>query len=920
MTLSTPGGIDYALSEGVERRTLPNGLTILAKSVSFSPVVALVAHFKIGYLHEADDQLGLAHVLEHMFFKGSRNHPGHDTIPKRIRGVGGILNAATTYDRTVYYFVLPSMHFRDAFHVMADAIVHPEIDPGMLRREIEVIIREIERKKDQPGIMATEMCYAHAFARHRLRRWRMGDPEHLRTVTAAQLRDLHGRFNRPENLILSIVGDIAPQEVFETVEGCPSLCAEYPSVPPVDTGPPEPPQNAPRIGRQEADTHQARLHFLFKVPGVGDPSHAALSAMAFALGGGRLGRLHRSLRYERGLVDNVSATVAAYHDVGLFHVRAAVAPERVDEARDAILDQVNALRCSGITGDELRMARNRTTAQQLFRLQDVRHQAVSLAYHEAYGGYERADEAMRAILDLRVKAVRETARTYLVPERLTHYTQSPKEQPVSGGDAEALRRALTHPAPTTARVRPPPAPRPLPHLRRPLPGSTGHRRGCFPLTLGQSCIVLEDPSLPTATLHLCFPGGRALEHADEAGIGPMSVRIAREGGSTALAHDRFHRALDGIGARMEIAAGPEATWITIHAPTRLFHRAIDVTGGVLREPAFPRHLLDTEKARILRKVRQRVEKPALMASLLFRHLAFGRESPHGRGSDGRAECIDAFEIDALRAWFQRMRKAAPCLAVAGGDIDGLRLHTVLDKTLKGILLDEENGEAHEGEVQRGKESRSASFYRRPPFEVFRERAETFDVGADISEGQGGTLLASACLRTHQTALVLGLPIPSACSSERFGIALLIETLRGMGGRLSAEFRGRQSLSYSVGAYDLGLRSDNFLIAYLACSPNDEENARRTLFKVLEDVRRRPPSSEEIERARQALLGARAIRLQSPGARAAAVAGTLLKGLSLDDFDAVPEHLQAVTREEVASLATRYLHPERGILAVARGRS
>src|SRR5689334_1468007 len=133
----------------VHRAVLDNGLTVLVRRDHSAPVVAIVTHVKAGYFDETDDVVGIAHVLEHMYFKGTPTR-GVGEIARQTKAVGGYLNAGTIYDHTSYYTVLPATGFATGLDVQFDAYANSLIDSAELARELEVIIQEAKRKEDNP--------------------------------------------------------------------------------------------------------------------------------------------------------------------------------------------------------------------------------------------------------------------------------------------------------------------------------------------------------------------------------------------------------------------------------------------------------------------------------------------------------------------------------------------------------------------------------------------------------------------------------------------------------------------------------------------------------------------------------------------------------------------------------------------------
>ena len=249
MTLATRQGtplLDSVLTpESIVRTTLANGMRVLVRRDTAAPVVAIVTYVKAGYFDETDDIVGIAHVLEHMYFKGTPQR-GVGEIARETKASGGYLNAGTIYDHTSYYTVLPASGFAAAVAIQADAYTNSLIDAAELARELEVIIEEAKRKQDNPGALVTETMFELLHDKHRIRRWRIGREEGLRTLTRDNVWRFYKNFYRPSNTVLSIVGDVDPDEALALVT------KHYGAIPDAKVertpGPPEP-ESAPPNSR-----------------------------------------------------------------------------------------------------------------------------------------------------------------------------------------------------------------------------------------------------------------------------------------------------------------------------------------------------------------------------------------------------------------------------------------------------------------------------------------------------------------------------------------------------------------------------------------------------------------------------------------------------------------------------------------------
>ena len=176
--------------------------------------MAVVTHVKAGFFDEPDRWIGISHVLEHMFFKGTARR-GVGAIARETKAAGGYLNAGTGYDHTSYFTVLPASGLAAALDIQSDALRNSLIDPAELARELQVIIQEAKRKRDTPGAVAQETLHEVMFDRHRIRRWRIGHEDHLARLTQDDVRGYYRSRYVPERTIVAITGDVTVEKALE---------------------------------------------------------------------------------------------------------------------------------------------------------------------------------------------------------------------------------------------------------------------------------------------------------------------------------------------------------------------------------------------------------------------------------------------------------------------------------------------------------------------------------------------------------------------------------------------------------------------------------------------------------------------------------------------------------------------------------
>src|SRR3989475_8005827 len=195
---------------------LKNGLTVIVREQQAVPLASITTFVKAGYFDEDDRISGISHVIEHMFFKGTTKRPVGE-IARATHALGGYLNAYTYYDRTVYHTEVPAENMERALEIQADALWNSFYDATELKREIEVVLQENNRKLDNPPAVASEKLYETAFQQHRMKRWRIGTPEGLRDLTRDDVVAYVKKYYRPSNIILSFAGGL---DIEDTIAEC----------------------------------------------------------------------------------------------------------------------------------------------------------------------------------------------------------------------------------------------------------------------------------------------------------------------------------------------------------------------------------------------------------------------------------------------------------------------------------------------------------------------------------------------------------------------------------------------------------------------------------------------------------------------------------------------------------------------------
>jgi zinc protease len=877
-----------ALHRDTIREVLPNGLTLLVRRDRTAPVVAIVTHVKAGYFDETDDVVGIAHVLEHMFFKGTPTR-GVGQIARETKGVGGYLNAHTIYDHTTYYTVLPSSSLVQGLDVQFDAYARSVIDADELARELEVIIQEAKRKRDSAYPVTIESLYALLHDRHRIRRWRIGEESGLRTLTRDQLLAFYRTWYQPESTILSIVGDVDPATVRREVMRRHGAMA--PSAPATrDRGPEEVTLPGIRHREWEGDIAQQHTAFGWRAPSMHHPDTPALDVAAIALGSGRASRLYRAVRESQ-----LASAVTAWHynadRVGVFVVHA---EGDADSARDAGLAtwrEVQAARMDGVRRREVVRAQRILEARWLRRLESMDGQAQYLASWEAEGGLDIGAAYYDALSALDSRRVHEALVTHLDPSQVAVASYRPHGAAPLATSLTELEAMLATPV-TGSAVMPSPmqatpisteavatSSSPTRHSggRQTPPLEHGVYR--WHTATGVPVLLLPRPGSPLVNVGVVQRGGAVLDGDAHEGLSRITAQAMLKGTSTRTGA-QIAEASEELGGSIGVSVGLESMSWSLSVPVRHWQTAITLMADVVQHPVFHDDAIEIERTLALAEL-ARVRDDMYRWPLRLAAMAAYGAHPYARSVVGTDTSLPRIQHEEVRDFHARQLLQGSSVIAIVGDLSPDDVAAQIDQQFPLLVW-------HAGSEL------LAPSWPSTAQQLYEHRAK------------------------QQTALALLFPGPSRRDPDRFAARVLSAIASGLGGRFFEQLRDKQSLAYTVSAFPMERRAAGAFAAYIATSPAREEEAREGLkrqFALLQDA---PPLGEELERAQRYLIGSHAIAQQSGASVLGELVDAELFGDGLHELAEIPARLAAVTANDVQALAHRYFALDRVAEGVVRG--
>jgi predicted Zn-dependent peptidase len=361
------------------RTVLSNGLRILTCPMPHVRSATIGFYVGTGSRFEAEDKAGLSHFLEHMVFKGTPAYPTARQISEAIEGVGGVLDANTSHEVTVYWAKVAVQHFDRALRVLTEMLLQPTLPPAEVEKERRVILEELHMIADSPADWVFELLGQALWPGHALGRDIAGTPESVGQIGRQDLQSYREGWYTAGNIVAVVAGALPVAEVEAALAA--AFADTLPgSTAPFDPAPPLPPE--PRVVLGSRDIEQANLCLALPALSYKDPDRYVLLLLDTILGAGMSSRLFQSVREERALAYGIYSALRQHADTGALTIYAGVSPEKASECLAAVWTELERLAGEEVGEEELARAREYNKGRILLRMED------SYGVASWYGGQE----------------------------------------------------------------------------------------------------------------------------------------------------------------------------------------------------------------------------------------------------------------------------------------------------------------------------------------------------------------------------------------------------------------------------------------------------------------------------------------------------------------------------------------------------
>ena len=391
-----------------------NGQVFIIQEVHDNPIVTIDTWIKTGSINETDKNNGVAHFLEHLFFKGTSKHPTGE-FDKILESKGANTNAATSKDFTHYYITIPSKHFETALELHADMLLNPLIPRKELEKERKVVIEEIAKNLDNPETQLYENMIAAFYTTHPYKRKVIGKKEIIENITREEILDFYEKWYNPSNMITVIVGDINTDNAINLIKN--NFTKKETKK-----------QKQVNYHLDKNVTKQIEINATGKIKngymligfqGVPQEKRSdgyALDVLMTILGDGRSSKLHQSIIEQKQLAYSIYAGHSSMKDDSLIYIRADFSPTNKEKLKKAIFSELQKVINGNIDEQDINIAKNIIERETFYSRESTSNIANALGYTTlVYGDTNYYTEYVSNIKKVTKSDIIRVAKKYLNP-------------------------------------------------------------------------------------------------------------------------------------------------------------------------------------------------------------------------------------------------------------------------------------------------------------------------------------------------------------------------------------------------------------------------------------------------------------------------------------------------------------------------
>lgn len=834
---------------------LEDGQTVIIKQVKNNPIVVVDTWIKTGSINENDQNNGVSHFLEHLFFKGTNAHPPGD-FDKILESKGAQTNAATSKDFTHYYIIIPSKYFDLAVDLHADMLLNPLLPSKELEKERKVVMEEIAKDENNPNEKVYDNLNDLMYTTHPYKRKVIGTNEIIGKITRDEILNYYKTHYGPQNMVTIIIGDVDAQHALDKVK------EDFKTEPRKITKNINKPEK-PLIKKvTKVDYQPVQGGYLligYRGVNIFSPNTYALDVLATILGDGRSSVLYQTIKEQKQLAYAISAENSTEKEDGIFLISANFNPENNQKLQKAIFDAISDIRKNGVNQEQLNIAKNIIERDTYYSRESVSNIASEIGYTTALTGNPKYyDEYLGNIKKVTAAEVKKVANMYLGENKCAVSVVLP----------ESEKCAKTCEKPKTEHGA---------KLIQEIPSTKKYE-----MDNGATLLISPNPLNDIIAISINVKGGEFLEKIP--GTSDIMASAMMKGTKNYSALE-LAQVLEENGIKISPAASADTFSIEVLTTKPQLEKTFDLLNEVVNNAVFDDFEIDKIKNSKLSAIKKSRDVPMTLAIEEYKYLIF-ENSVYSYGSKIFEKTIPTIGRNDIAEYYNTIFNPKNMVISVNGNISE-----------KDVVNKFSNIFAPKEGVCFNYSDYASKIY---PLETPRDSLKTVE-----------DLKAAWIFMGWQAA---GIISPKDCTTLQVIDAILGS---GMSSRLFKNIRDQEGLAYTLGSsYSPKILKGSFTL-YIGTNPATLNLAKEKMLSEINRLKTEFVSDKELQEAKDKIIGNYIISQETNMDRATTVGWFETSGRGFDFKDKYEKAINSVTASEIMEVANKYFN-ENYVTSIVEG--
>lgn len=843
--------------------TLNNGLQLLVEEDHSAPVVAIQAWVGVGSADESDDIAGVAHLHEHMLFKGTTNR-GVGEIAKVIEENGGDINAWTSFDETVYHIVMPSSKLDMGLGIISDVLMNSAFDPQELTKEKEVVLEEIRQSKDIPQRRLIDELFALSYESHPYKRPVIGYVDSVKQINRQKIYDFYKRFYVPQNIIIVVTGDVYAEGVLSKVQ---NLFSNFKGEKPLVQRGIEPDQKAPKIKIIRDKFVEAQIGVAWHIVGIQDEDTPALDLLSVLLGGSQSSKLRESVVIDKTLATDIFAYSYTPKDKGLFIVGAGLPFANIQDTFKEMFNIILKYKYEKFSTGEVNKAIVQIESDDIFSLTTMQGRARKLGFYQLLtGDYNYGKRYLDRLRAVTPEELLQVAQRYFTKENMSVVVLLPDSVKENIVTEEQIKNLFSDNE----------------KFYKKRESQTSVKREIYKKVLknGITLIVEHNPRLPIVSMRAVSLGGVRYENENNIGISNFISRMLTRG-NISMNTFQIMRAMDNIGGSISGYSGKNSLGLKAEFLSKYQDMGFKIFLDCLFKSEFAEEQVEKERRLILEDLKNREDDLAFQAIQLFLNTLYTKH-PYKYDILGNETSVSKLKREELIAFYKKLIVPSNVVIAVVGDVEPNFVEQLIEE--------------HTADLPETK------------FEAIKLTPESTP---DKVKRQ------TMYKEKEQAHIVIGFLGTTIYDRDRYAFELLSVILGGQSGRLFVDLRDKKSLAYTVSSFNVDGIENGYFAIYLSCAHHKIKIAEDAIFEMIAQLKKEGVTSEELEKAKNYVMGIHSIEMQEYSTRGLLYSLDELYGLGYDFHNKYLEIINSITVDDIKNVINKYLNTDTAVISIVR---